>query len=323
MSRIRPGVTITQQDNEEEALDTVNAAQLHYDSNYASKTEWVKNLGVSTLTLQRVVGMASKTHLRRQSILGFLDIAMTHPVFGGDTLYTESEVLAKADYPANPEVGVVTVCLAGVKQDGTVVTKIKAQFLIYKRGNDSKLAPQSEFSPLTDVRFSAYRTLPDGTLIEEVGLFFEDFTVGNIFEHRPGKTIFAAESIQHTLRSLDLTPHYSDITCGESSGKGDGLRISETFLVGVLTALTTPTLGKVVANLGWTDIKILKSMKDRDVMYAECEITSGRLSKSRPTQGILSVASRGLDQHGELVLSYNRALLVYRKGYGPYQAAGY
>jgi itaconyl-CoA hydratase len=318
----RPGLTITQQDNEEEALDTINAAQLHYDANYASKTEWVKNLGVSTLTLQRVIGMASKTYLRRHSILGFLDIAMTHPVFGGDTLYTESEILAKAEYPENPEVGLLTVRLDGVKQDGSVVTKIKAQFLIYKRGKGAEGIPPSESAPLTEPRFSAYRTLPDGSLIEEIGLFYEDFKVGEIYEHRPGKTILATESIQHSLRSLDLTPHYSDLTYSQRSGS-DRFRISETFLVGLVTALSTRTLGKVVANLGWTDIKFLKNMNDGEMFYAESEITFGRLSKSRPTQGILSVASRGLNAHGEVILSYNRTLLVYRKGCGPYEAAGY
>ena len=96
----RPGVTLSQQDNAEEALDTINNAQLHYDAFYASKTEWKHCLGVSTLTLQRVLGMASKTFGRKERITVFEDIAMTHPVFGGDTLYATSTVTAKKNIDA-------------------------------------------------------------------------------------------------------------------------------------------------------------------------------------------------------------------------------
>src|SRR3990167_167875 len=98
----RPGVTISQQDNKDEALDTINNAQLHYDSHYAEQTEWKHCLGVSTLTLQNVLGATWKTFGRKQRIIAYDDIAMTHPVFKGDTLYAESEILKKEDYAKDP-----------------------------------------------------------------------------------------------------------------------------------------------------------------------------------------------------------------------------
>src|SRR3989338_10523848 len=105
----RPGVTVTQQDNKEEALDTINNAQLHYDAHYASQTEWKHCLGVSTLTLQKLMGATWKTFGKKYRVLTFDDIAMTHPVFGGDTLYAESEVISKDEYKVDPNFGVVQV----------------------------------------------------------------------------------------------------------------------------------------------------------------------------------------------------------------------
>ena len=67
----RPGLTISQQDNVEEALDSLNRAMLHYDAHYASRTEWGKPLVVSTLTIQRVIGMTGKTFGKRCRVLGF------------------------------------------------------------------------------------------------------------------------------------------------------------------------------------------------------------------------------------------------------------
>ena len=74
-------------------MDTLNGAMLHYDAHYAAATAWQRPLMVSTLTLQRLVGMTSKTYGRRRAILGFDDITMNGPLFGGDTLYAESEIL--------------------------------------------------------------------------------------------------------------------------------------------------------------------------------------------------------------------------------------
>ena len=67
----RPGLTISQQDNVEEALDTQNRAMLHYDARYAARTEWGQPLVVSTLTIQRVIGMTGKTFGKRCRVLGF------------------------------------------------------------------------------------------------------------------------------------------------------------------------------------------------------------------------------------------------------------
>ena len=132
----RPGLTVSQQDNKNEALETLNQAMLHFDAAYAAETEWERNLGVSTLTLQVVIGMTSKTFGKKVRILSFKDIAMTHPVYGGDTLYAESEILGKEEYPEDPNLGLLSVLTQGVNEKGDVVCKITYEMLVYKTGKN-------------------------------------------------------------------------------------------------------------------------------------------------------------------------------------------
>ena len=149
----RPGVTVTQQDNLEEALDTLNNAQLHYDAHYAGQTEWKAPLGVSTMTLQKVIGMTSKTFGKRKSLINFDSISMRNPVFDGTTLYAESEVLEVFE---NCRVKVRT---RGLDQSGKEVLDT-----IYTLEYPSEAPDQSR---VQEERFSAYRELDDGSLREK------------------------------------------------------------------------------------------------------------------------------------------------------------
>lgn len=105
---------------------------VHYDARYAAVTEWGKNLMVSTLTIQRVVGMTSKTFGKKVRIVGFADIALTRPVYGGDTLYAETEILAVHD-AGEPAWGRLGVLTRGLNQDGVVVCELRYEILVYKR----------------------------------------------------------------------------------------------------------------------------------------------------------------------------------------------
>lgn len=319
----RPGVTISQQDNKDDALDTINNAQLHYDAHYAEQTEWKQCLVVSTVTLQNVLGATWKTFGRKQRIIAFDDIAMTHPVFGGDTLYAESEIIKKEEDAKDPNLGVVHVLTQGINQRGEVVTKIQYQILIYKKGKhplDKNLV--ADAFNLQQEKFSAYRELGDNTYMEEVGIYYEDLELGEIYEHFPAKTFTAEESRVHSLRSLEWNPQYADTYYLEKYAQGKMI-INETFLIGAISALTTRTFGRVVANLQWKNVQLPSFVYAGDTIRTESIIISKRESKSRPAQGILGATTQAFNQKGELVCSYERHLLVYRKGLGPYQAAGY
>ncbi len=319
----RPGVTVSQQDNAEEALDTINNAQLHYDAHYAEQTEWKRCLGVSTMTLQKVIGMTSKTFWRKKRIYEFVDIAMTAPVYAGDTLYADSEVTNKKDYLADSDVGMLTVITQGVNQNAKVVARIEYNILIFRSGKHPiEIADNIKRGGVEDPKFSSHRLQEDGSYMEQVGIYFEGLLVGEVYEHRPGKTFSEEENRLHALRSLELCPQYTDAHY-IARNSPSGMFIAEPFVVGGLTALTTRTFGRVVANLGWNNIKLLQPVYAGDTIYATSTILDKRESQSRPTQGIMHVKSEAFNQDNTLVCTYERHFLIYKTGTGPYSNAEY
>ena len=314
----RPGVTLSQQDNADEALDTLNYAMLHYDAHYAAQTTWKKPLMVSTITLQRVIGLASRTFGRKQSILGFAEIALTGPVFGGDTLYSESEIKAVRDGGA--EHGVVTVISRGITAEGKEVARVTYDVAVYKKGRHPD--DQPSLPPVEEERFRLYEE-NSGALMEKYGLFYEDARPGETFVHYPRRTFYRDEAVEHAFRSLEANPQFHDQSWLERHQDGRH-RIQESWLITAATACTTRTFGRVVANLGWTDIKLPVPVYAGDTTEAESTIVEKRESKSRPNEGILTVDTRAYNQRRELVLSYRRNLLVYQRGADtPYGKAGY
>ena len=308
--RHRPGVTLSQQDNADEALDTMNGAMLHYDAHYAAATSWQRPLMVSTLTLQRLVGMASKTFGRRRALLGFDEIAMNGPLFGGDTLYAESEVLE-----TDATDGTVRVVMRGHKPDGTEVARITCRMAMERR--------EAGIDAAGEERFAAYHEADDGALVEQVGLWFEDCVAGESFVHGPRRSFYREESVAHAWRSLELAPQYHDVDWIARHAAGRA-RVAETFVVAATTALTTRTFGRVVANLGWHDVRLPAPVFVDDTIEAESTILETRVSRSRPGEGIVSVATLARNQRGNEVLAYRRTLLVYRRGAAaPYDGAGY
>jgi itaconyl-CoA hydratase len=120
----RPGRTITDYDNVSFTLLTMNTHPAHFDYNFASKTEFKKPLVCSPLTVALMVGMSvSDVSQKAVANLGWSDIKLTHPLFPGDTLYAESEVMGKRESKSRPEQGIVTVKTIGKNQDGVVVCK--------------------------------------------------------------------------------------------------------------------------------------------------------------------------------------------------------
>lgn len=317
----RPGVTITQQDNLEESLDTLNNAQLHYDRHYAENTEWKQNLGVSTLTLQRLFGMTSRTFYRRGNVLGIDEISMTGPVFGGDTLYARTRVTGKAE-GADADAGVLDLVTEGINQRQEIIARIRYRIDLFKAGRHPEDRLAGNVIIAEEERFRSHHVTDDGALMEQTGLYFEDFAAGEIFEHWPGKSISATESARHAQRSLEIHPRYSDPSYA-ASVLGHAMNVFEPLVIGVATALTTRTFGRVVANLGWTDIRLPRAVRPGETIRAVSTIGGKRLSARRPTQGILNADTTAYGEDGTVVCSFKRAFLIYRQGVGPYAAAGY
>jgi itaconyl-CoA hydratase len=316
--RHRPGIDVSQQDNRDEAADTINNAHLHYDSAYAAHTEWQRPLGVSTITVQRMFGMISRSWYRRRALLGIQSIALTRPMFGGDTLYAESTVTG-LEAGADPDAGIVALAIEARNQRGEIVATIACRMEIYRRGHHPEDEPEA--APAEEERFRSHHEDADGALVEQTGLFFEDLVAGETFLHWPGRAIGFAESREHALRSLEINPRWHD-EAYLARHPAIAPAVFEPMVLGIVSALTTRTLGRVVANLGWTAIELPRPVRPGETVTAQSTIREARASSSRPAQGIAHVETSGFAS-GELVCRYQRALLVYRRGEGPYAAAGY
>lgn len=132
----RPGRTVSEADNTWFTLLTMNNHPLHFDHAYAAKTEFGKPLVNSCLTLSIVVGMSvDDVSYRAIGNLGWDKVKLVAPVFAGDTLYAESEVLAKRESKSRPTQGLVTVRTVGKKADGTEFMSFERTVLVPKRGH--------------------------------------------------------------------------------------------------------------------------------------------------------------------------------------------
>ena len=132
----RPGRTITESDNTWFTLLTMNQHPLHFDREFAAGSEFGKPVVNSCLTLSMVVGMSvSDVSQKAVANLGWERIALTAPVFVGETIYAESEVLAARESKSRPTQGVVTVRTTGKKADGTVFITFERTLLVPKEGH--------------------------------------------------------------------------------------------------------------------------------------------------------------------------------------------
>jgi itaconyl-CoA hydratase len=132
------GRTVTSTDNAWFTLLTLNTNSLHFNTQYAAQTEFGKPLVNSTFTLALVTGLSVSEVSQNAVNLGWDEIRMPAPVFEGDTIYAQTEVLSKRESKSRPNMGIVEIKTTGFKQDGTRVIEFKRTILVYKRG----LAPQ-------------------------------------------------------------------------------------------------------------------------------------------------------------------------------------
>ena len=132
----RPGRTISEADNTWFTLLTMNQHPLHFDAEYGAQSEFKQILVNSALTLSIVTGM-SVSDISQKAIgnLGWNDIRLTAPVFVGDTIYAETEVLAKRPSQSRPHQGIVRVKTLGVKADGTEFISFERTVLVPKEGH--------------------------------------------------------------------------------------------------------------------------------------------------------------------------------------------
>jgi acyl dehydratase len=140
------GRTVSQADNTWFTLLTCNTNPIHFNTFYSQQTEFGKPLLNSTFTLALVTGLSVADVSQYAINLGWQEVKMPAPVFEGDTIYAQSEVLSKRESGSRPRMGLVEIKTTGFKQDGTTIMEFKRTILVYKRGH----APQQPMPKLND-----------------------------------------------------------------------------------------------------------------------------------------------------------------------------
>jgi acyl dehydratase len=129
------GRTVSAADNAWSTLMAVNTNPIHFDAHYASQTEYGRILVNSPFILALVTGLSVADVSRYGINLGWDEVRMPAPVFEGDTIYAESEVLSARESLSRPRMGIVEVRTSGMKQDGTVVMTFRRSVMVYKRAH--------------------------------------------------------------------------------------------------------------------------------------------------------------------------------------------
>lgn len=152
---------------------------------------------------------------------------------------------------------------------------------------------------------------------ETYGRYYEEFVVGDVYEHRPGRTISEADNTWFTLLTMNQHPAHFDVEFARKTEFGKCL-VASPLTVAIMTGQSVSDVSqKAVANLGWKEIRLLKPVFVGDTLYSESEVLEKRESEKRPEQGIVTIATRARNQRGEVVCDYVRVMLIWKKGFGP------
>ncbi|GBC68526.1 Beta-methylmalyl-CoA dehydratase [archaeon HR01] len=127
------GRTLTEVDNIWFSLLTMNSNEIHFNSDYSAETQWGKPLINSGLTLAIVLGMSVMDVSQNAINLGWEEIKLPNPVFAGDTIYAQTEVLEKRESKSRPEMGIVKVRTVGYNQNNQPVIELKRTIMVWKR----------------------------------------------------------------------------------------------------------------------------------------------------------------------------------------------
>lgn len=152
----------------------------------------------------------------------------------------------------------------------------------------------------------------------QLGRLFEDFAVGTVYQHPFGRTISEADSTWFTLLTCNTNQNHFNAHLAQSNPiTGGRIIVNSGLTVALVLGLSVIDMSQnAVANLGWTDIKLSHPVFVGDTIYAESLCLETRASSSRPDMGIVRMKTRALNQDGDEVVSWIRAVMVPTRGSG-------
>jgi acyl dehydratase len=149
------------------------------------------------------------------------------------------------------------------------------------------------------------------------GRFYEDFEVGDVYEHPLGRTVTTTDNLWFTLLTQNTAPVHFDHRLSSQTEFGRPL-VNSTFTVALVTGQSVTDVSQnVFANLGWDEIRLPAPVFEGDTIYSESEVLEKRESRSRPNVGIVTVKTTGYKGDGTVVITFRRTVLVYRRGHAP------
>lgn len=145
---------------------------------------------------------------------------------------------------------------------------------------------------------------------------FEDFAVGDVYVHRPGRTITQTDNIWFSLLTMNQNPLHVDAAYNESTEFGQAL-VNSCLTLSILVGLSVNDVSyNAIANLGWNDVRLIAPVFAGDTIYAQSEVVAKRPSKSRPGQGIVTVRTTGSKADGTPFMSFERSVLIPERSPG-------
>lgn len=146
---------------------------------------------------------------------------------------------------------------------------------------------------------------------DRYGRFFDEFEVGDIYKHWPGKTITESEDHLFSLLTMAGSPLHIDSNYAKTEmAEGKNLVVG-TYIYALLTGMSvTDISGKAIASLGVKDLQHLLPVFHGDTIYASTEILNKRVSVSKPSQGILTVRTTGTNQTGQIICTFERSVML-------------
>src|SRR5919198_4241192 len=149
------------------------------------------------------------------------------------------------------------------------------------------------------------------------GRFFEDFSVGDVYQHPLGRTVTTTDNIWFTLLTQNTAPIHFDHHYAAQTAFGKPL-VDSTFTLALVTGQSVADISQnVFANLGWDEVRMPNPVYEGDTIYSRSEVLDKRESMSRPNVGLVTVKTTGRNQSGKVVIEFKRTLLVYKAGQAP------
>ncbi|ORM30196.1 MaoC family dehydratase [Williamsia sp. 1135] len=152
--------------------------------------------------------------------------------------------------------------------------------------------------------------------VTQRGLWFDEFEIDTVYEHRPGRTVTEADNVLFTTLTMNSQALHLDAAfAGTQPGFGGERLVNSMFTLSTIVGLSVSQLtqGTLVANLGFSEIAFPKPMFHGDTLYAETVCTGKRESKSRPGEGVVSLRHIGKNQHGDVVAIAQRSTLIRKE----------